>query len=103
VNSVLPIFREALLNGNTDAKEQAALGLGELIELSNADALKPSVIHITGPLIRILGDRYGSSVKVAVLDTLALLLSKVGKHIRAFFAITANNIFEGCSRSPSKC
>jgi hypothetical protein len=74
-----------LLNGNTDAKEQAALGLGELIELSNEEALKPSVIHITGPLIRILGDRYGPTVKVAVLDTLALLLSKVGKHIRAFF------------------
>ena len=71
------IFREALLNASADVKEQAALGMGELIVLSNTEALKPSVIHVTGPLIRILGDRYGPDVKVAVLDTLSLLLPKV--------------------------
>jgi hypothetical protein len=74
---VLPIFREALLNGGADLKELAALGMGEVIALSTDVALKPSVIHITGPLIRILGDRYGPNVKVAVLDTLTLLLTKV--------------------------
>ncbi|CAG7827579.1 unnamed protein product [Allacma fusca] len=84
INPVLPIFREALLNGGAELKEQAAIGMGELISLSSAEALKPSVVHITGPLIRILGDRYGPNVKTAVLDTLTLLLAKIGSHLRAF-------------------
>ena len=58
-------------------KEQSAQGLGELIRRTSSDALKPSVVNITGPLIRVLGDRFQASVKVAVLDTLALLLGKV--------------------------
>lgn len=75
---VLPIFREGILNGAAEMKEQAAVGLGELINLTSAEALKPSVVNITGPLIRILGDRFTWNVKVAVLETLTLLLAKVG-------------------------
>lgn len=58
-------------------KAQAADGLGELINITSAEALKPSVVNITGPLIRILGDRFSWQVKVAVLETLTLLLAKV--------------------------
>lgn len=74
---VLPIFREGILNGAQDVKEAAALGLREVIALTSSEALKPSVVNITGPLIRILGDRFMWNVKVAVLETLTLLLSKV--------------------------
>lgn len=73
----MPIFREAILNGAPEVKEQAAQGLGEVIRLTSAEALQPSVVHITGPLIRILGDRFNWSVKAAVLETLAILLAKV--------------------------
>ena len=48
------------------------------------EALKPSVIHITGPLIRILGDRFSHNVKTAVLDTLAILLSKASAMLKPF-------------------
>jgi len=81
---ILPIFREAILNGNPEQKEQAAHGLSEVIELTSAEALKPSVVNIAGPLIRILGDRFTWNVKVAVLDTLSLLLGKVGALLRPF-------------------
>lgn len=74
---MLPIFREGILNGPQEIKEQASNVLGEVIRLTSAEALKPSVVHITGPLIRILGDRFNWNVKVAILDTLGLLLSKV--------------------------
>lgn len=74
----MPIFREGILNGSQELKEHAAVGLGEVIQLTSAEALKPSVVNITGPLIRILGDRFNWNVKVAILDTLALLLEKVG-------------------------
>ncbi|XP_076452806.1 stalled ribosome sensor GCN1-like [Babylonia areolata] len=81
---VLPIFREGILNGAQEVKEAAALGLGEVIALTSAEALKPSVVNITGPLIRILGDRFTWNVKVAVLETLTLLLSKVGMFLKPF-------------------
>lgn len=81
---VLPIFREGILNGPQEIKEQASNVLGEVIRLTSAEALKPSVVHITGPLIRILGDRFNWNVKVAILDTLGLLLSKVGIMLKPF-------------------
>eukprot|EP00058_Branchiostoma_floridae_P014051 XP_002599539.1 hypothetical protein BRAFLDRAFT_121765 [Branchiostoma floridae] len=102
---ILPVFREGILNGSpeypwhyshpasvqggdterfTRAEEQAALGLGEIIKRTSAEALKPSVVNITGPLIRILGDRFSWNVKAAVLDTLGLLLGKVGMMLKPF-------------------
>ncbi len=85
IQPILPIFRESILNGAPELKEQAATGLGEVINVTSAEALKPSVVHITGPLIRILGDRFSSGVKIAVLDTLAALLSKAKDMLKPFF------------------
>lgn len=58
IQPILPLFREAVLNGTPEEKEQAAQGIGEVIKLASPEALQPSVVHITGPLIRILGDRF---------------------------------------------
>ncbi|KOB75499.1 Translational activator GCN1 [Operophtera brumata] len=77
---ILPLFRESILNGLPEDKENAALMLGEVIKLTSAAALQPSVVHVTGPLIRILGDRFNASVKAAVLDTLASLLAKASSN-----------------------
>ena len=82
ITPILPIFREGILNGPPEMKESAAIGLGEVIKRTSASALRPSVVHITGPLIRILGDRFSFGVKVALLETLALLLGKVRKVLR---------------------
>jgi hypothetical protein len=70
------IFR-FLFYHSQELKEQSANGLGELIDITSPEALKVSGLHITGPLIRILGDRFVWSLKVAVLDTLPKLLTKV--------------------------
>ena len=40
----------------------AAEGLGELVEVTSDEALKPFVVQITGPLIRVIGDRFPSQV-----------------------------------------
>ncbi|XP_051887942.1 eIF-2-alpha kinase activator GCN1 [Pristis pectinata] len=84
VTSILPILREGILTGSPEQKEEAAKALGLVIKLTSAEALKPSVVNITGPLIRILGDRFSWNVKVALLDTLSLLLSKVGIALKPF-------------------
>lgn len=80
----MPLFRESILNGLPEDKENAALMLGEIIRITSATALHESVVHITGPLIRILGDRFNADVKAAVLETLALLLNKVGGLLKQF-------------------
>ena len=72
------------MNGSPELKESSSYGLGELIRRASADALKPSVVNITGPLIRILGDRFSYNVKVAILDTLGLLLGKCGVMLKPF-------------------
>ena len=77
ITPILPIFREGILNGSAEVKESAAVGLTELIRRTSSEGLKSSVVNITGPLIRILGDRYSHRVKIAMLDTLTLLLTKV--------------------------
>lgn len=84
ITPLLPVFREAILNGLPEEKENAAQGLGEVIQLTSAASLQPSVVHITGPLIRILGDRFNAGVKAAVLETLAILLNKVGIMLKQF-------------------
>lgn len=81
---LLPVFREAILNGMPEEKESAAIGLGEVIALTCPSSLQPSVVHITGPLIRILGDRFNAGVKAAILETLAILLMKVGIMLKQF-------------------
>ena len=81
---IWPIFRKGLLDGTPELKESAAIGLGEVIKRTSAEALKPSVINITGPLIRILSERFSFNVKVAVLETLGLLLGKCGAMLKAF-------------------
>ncbi|KAK9878672.1 hypothetical protein WA026_023121 [Henosepilachna vigintioctopunctata] len=81
---ILPIFREAILNGDGDEKEVACLGLAEVIRVTSDKALQPSVVHITGPLIRILGDRFSANIKIAVLEALSILLVKVGLILKQF-------------------
>jgi hypothetical protein len=84
IQPLLPVFREGILNGLPEEKEGAAQGLGEIIALTSPTSLQPSVVHITGPLIRILGDRFNANVKAAVLETLAILLYKVGIMLKQF-------------------
>jgi HEAT repeat protein len=84
IKPLLQILREGVLNGSPEQKEQAASGLGDVITLTSAEALKQHVVQITGPLIRILGDRFSWNVKVAILETLSLVIVKSGVTAKAF-------------------
>ncbi|XP_020492033.2 stalled ribosome sensor GCN1 [Labrus bergylta] len=84
VTCILPVLREGVLTGSPEQKEEAAKALGGVIKLTSPEALRPSVVNITGPLIRILGDRFAWTVKTALLETLTLLLAKVGIALKPF-------------------
>ncbi|CAM6126914.1 unnamed protein product [Calypogeia fissa] len=84
LSPVLQIFTQGLTSGSAELREQAAEGLGELIDVTNEGALKPFVVPITGPLIRIIGDRYPWQVKSAILATLGIIISKGGLALKPF-------------------
>jgi hypothetical protein len=65
-------------------REAAAEGLGELVALTSEEGLKPFTVAITGPLIRIIGDRFPGSIKAAILVTLGRLISKAGLGLKPF-------------------
>lgn len=44
--------------------------VGDLVQRTDVASLKPFVTQITGPLIRVIGDRYPGEVKAAILQTL---------------------------------
>ncbi|XP_065852916.1 protein ILITYHIA [Euphorbia lathyris] len=81
---LLPVFLQGLISGSAELREQAALGLGELIEVTSEQALKDFVIPITGPLIRIIGDRFPWQVKSAILSTLTIIIRKGGLALKPF-------------------
>lgn len=73
------MLKEGLVSGSQDNKEESARCLILIIHMSSATTLTAGrvVMAIAGPLIRVLGDRYGVNVKVAVLETLVELVRKV--------------------------
>jgi hypothetical protein len=70
------------MNGN--GREEAARLLGEIVKRTSKDALKAYVTQITGPLIRVVGDRLPPNVKIAILETLELLLFKIPLTLKPF-------------------
>lgn len=83
INAILPIFLQGLMNGTAEQRTSAALGISDIIDRSNADALKLSVTQITGPLIRVVSER-SVDVKAAILLTLNNLLQKIPTFLKPF-------------------
>ncbi|KAI8587499.1 armadillo-type protein [Geranomyces variabilis] len=84
LSPILPIFLQGLLYGTADCREQSALGLGDLVRRTTPETLKPYVTQITGPLIRVIGDRFPSGVKSAILMSLGHLLDRVAPMLKPF-------------------
>ena len=60
----LAICLHALMNGSPQQRETAADVISELALWTSPALLKPYLIKTTGPLIRVVGDRFPSAVKV---------------------------------------
>jgi hypothetical protein len=57
IMAILPIFLQGLLNGTAEQRTQSALAIADVIDRTGANALKPFVTQITGPLIRVVSER----------------------------------------------
>lgn len=71
------------MNGTSEQRVQAAMGISDIIDRCSPDALKPFVTQITGPLIRVVGER-SMDVKCAILSTLNQLLETIPTFLRPF-------------------
>lgn len=66
----LTMYLHCLMFGSSETREQAALGLGSIIQFTSADKLKPFVMQVTGPLIRIVGEKFSWQIKATLLDNM---------------------------------
>ncbi|MBW0479310.1 hypothetical protein O181_019025 [Austropuccinia psidii MF-1] len=82
---LMPILLHGILTGAAEQREQAALAFGDIVERCSEEHVKPYVTQITGPLIRIMGDRFPAPVKSAILQTLGVLLSRIPQFVKPFF------------------
>ncbi|KAH3663930.1 hypothetical protein WICMUC_005869 [Wickerhamomyces mucosus] len=83
-NSVLPIFLHGLMYGSSDLRETSALAIADIVSKTPATALKPLVTIITGPLIRVIGERFNSDIKAAILYALNIIFEKIPQFLRPF-------------------
>jgi hypothetical protein len=83
-NAILPIFLHGLMYGSGDQREASAMAIADLVSKTPASNLKPLVTLITGPLIRVIGERFSSDIKAAILYALSMLFEKVPQFLRPF-------------------
>lgn len=99
---ILPIFLNGLVLGSNLQKEQSALAITEIVKRTNpVESLKPVVTQITGPLIRIVGERAPAEIKAAIIYTLNELLTVIPGFLKPFLPqlqrTFAKNLGEGSS------
>eukprot|EP01135_Chromosphaera_perkinsii_P011402 Nk52_evm47s2391 gene=Nk52_evmTU47s2391 len=101
ISPILPMFLHGLIYGSPEVREQSAAGLGDLISLTSPAALKPFVIQITGPLIRVVGDKFTWQVKSAILGTLGILIEKAAMMLKPFLP-QLQSTFQKALLNPTK-
>ncbi|KAJ2707923.1 translational activator of GCN4 [Coemansia sp. IMI 203386] len=96
---LLPIYAQGLLTGSADTKERAVRGMARMVKFTEPSALRLYATVITGPLIRIVGDRNPAAVKAAILATLGLLLSQIPTFMRPFLPQLQRTFVRGLSEA----
>ena len=98
----LTTYLQGILQGsNAELRELAAEAIGELVQLTDETTLKPFVIQITGPLIRIVGDKFPPHTKTAILRTMGILVDKAGMALRPFIP-QLQTTFVKCLPDPAR-
>ena len=83
---LLKCLNKGIVSGSADNRIECANLYTELINYTPEAVLKPLCVTITGPIIRIIGDRCTPEVKTALLVTLTSLLQKCQIALKAFIS-----------------
>ncbi|CEP60540.1 Gcn1p LALA0_S01e13256g [Lachancea lanzarotensis] len=81
---ILGIFLHGLMYGSNEEREIAAMAIADIVKRTPSDNLKSFVTIITGPLIRVVGERFPGDVKAAILYALNVLFAKIPQFLRPF-------------------
>ncbi|OLY81848.1 Translational activator GCN1 [Smittium mucronatum] len=84
ITSLLSLYTHGLLEGSDEVKKISVLSISNLVQFTENDYLKPSITAITGPLIRIVGDRISPDVRSVVIQALGSLLQTVPQYLKPF-------------------
>jgi hypothetical protein len=57
VQPIIPILLAGVLSGTQEQREQAAFGIGDIVQRTSEAAIKPYIIQLTGPLIRVISSQ----------------------------------------------
>lgn len=84
---MVPIVIAGLTTGSNEQRENAAYAIGDLVTRTEETALKPYVVQLTGPLIRVAAQAtaYPPGVKSAILSALATMLDTIPAFVKPFF------------------
>lgn len=87
VAPTVPIIIAGLTTGSNEQREQAAYAIGDLVERTEENAMKPFVVPFTGPLIRVAtqATTYPPAVKTAILSALMSMLERIPLFVKPFF------------------
>ena len=87
VAPTVPIIIAGLTTGSNEQREQAAYAIGDLVERTEENAVKPFVVPFTGPLIRVAtqATTYPPAVKTAILTALCTMLERIPSFVKPFF------------------
>ena len=78
------LLQRGIMVATADKKADCASLITKLVEYAPAQNVRPYALQVTGPLIRIVGDKYESSVRSKIFAALNLLLAKSGDALRPF-------------------
>ena len=87
VSPMVPVIIGGLTSGSNDQREQAAYAIGDLVERTEENAMKPFVVSFTGPLIRVAtqATTHPPAVKIAILTALWTMLERIPIFVKPFF------------------
>ncbi len=100
LDAFYPIYQEGLLHGGSAQRQLAATAVGELVELTDPKSLRPYLVKLTGPLIRVVGDKHNAEVKAAILASLNTILAKGGDMLRPFLPQLSTSMVR-CLQDPA--
>ena len=87
ISPMVPVIIGGLTSGSNDQREQAAYAIGDLVERTEENSMKPFVVSFTGPLIRVAtqATTHPPAVKIAILTALATMLERIPVFVKPFF------------------
>ncbi|KAG7441044.1 ARM repeat-containing protein [Guyanagaster necrorhizus] len=99
VAPLVPVIIAGLTTGSNEQREQAAYAIGNLVERTEATAIKPYVVSFTGPLIRVAtqATTYPPAVKTAILSALTSMLERIPAFVKPFYPQLQRTFVKGMS------